>query len=74
MHPQHCRSRNRFPGQALALRRRQTPMEAKMKTLLPALLLIMTLTACETMQGLGRDVETTGEVIQSESIETQQGL
>lgn len=35
---------------------------------------LMTLTACETMQGLGRDVETTGEVIQSESIETQQGL
>lgn len=35
---------------------------------------LMFLTACETMQGLGRDVETTGEVIQSESVDTQQGL
>jgi entericidin B len=35
---------------------------------------LMTLTACEMMQGLGRDVETTGETIQQESVETQQGL
>lgn len=35
---------------------------------------LMFLTACETMQGLGRDVETTGEVIQQESVESQQGL
>ena len=74
MHPQHCRSRNRFPGRALALRRRQTPMEAKMKTLLPALLLIMTLTACETMEGLGRDVENTGETLTQESQEAQVGM
>jgi entericidin B len=49
-------------------------MEAKMKTLLPALLLLMTLTACETVEGLGRDVQTTGEVITQESKEAQVGM
>lgn len=45
-----------------------------MKTLLPALLLMLTLSACETMEGLGRDVETTGEVITQESKEAQKGM
>ncbi|MBC2836996.1 entericidin A/B family lipoprotein [Paragemmobacter straminiformis] len=35
---------------------------------------LMTLTACETIQGLGRDVETTGETIQQESNQAQAGL
>jgi entericidin B len=49
-------------------------MEAKMKTLFPALLLMMTLSACETVEGLGRDVKTTGEVITQESKEAQKGM
>ncbi len=35
---------------------------------------LMLLTACETMQGLGRDVENTGETLQQESVQTQQGM
>lgn len=45
-----------------------------MKTILAALTALMTLSACETMEGLGRDVETTGEVITEESQEAQAGL
>ncbi len=42
-----------------------------MKTLI-LIATLMTLTACETMQGLGRDVENTGETLQQESVEAQQ--
>lgn len=45
-----------------------------MKTLFVALTALMTLSACETMEGLGRDVETTGEVITEESQEAQMGM
>lgn len=44
---------------------------APMKTLI-LIATLMTLTACETMQGLGRDVENTGETLQQESVEAQQ--
>lgn len=45
-----------------------------MKTLLAALTALMTLSACKTMEGLGRDVEQTGEVITEESQEAQAGM
>lgn len=45
-----------------------------MKALTFALIALTTLTACETMEGLGRDVETTGEVITQESQEAQYGM
>lgn len=38
------------------------------------LLALLTLTACETMEGFGRDVEQAGETITEESVETQAGL
>ena len=38
-----------------------------MPRLAPALLLLMLLTACETFEGFGRDVETAGEVITDEA-------
>ncbi|MEY4695977.1 MAG: hypothetical protein RIT14_405 [Pseudomonadota bacterium] len=37
-------------------------------------LVFLTLSACEMMEGLGRDVETTGEAITEESQEAQAGL
>jgi predicted small secreted protein len=49
-------------------------METPMKALIPALLMLMTLTACETMEGLGRDVENTGETLTQESKEAQVGM
>ncbi len=45
-----------------------------MKALLAALTALFTLSACETMEGFGRDVETTGEVITQESQEAQMGM
>ena len=45
-----------------------------MKALLPAILMLMTLTACETMEGLGRDVEQTGETITQGSQQAQAGM
>lgn len=45
-----------------------------MKTILVALTALMTLSACETMEGLGRDVQQTGEVIEEESREAQAGM
>jgi predicted small secreted protein len=45
-----------------------------MKALLPALLALFTLTACETIEGLGRDVEQTGETLTQESQEAQMGM
>lgn len=41
--------------------------------ILPALALIL-LTGCETMKGVGRDVESTGEVITDSSSQVQQDL
>ena len=41
--------------------------------ILPALALIL-LTGCETMKGVGRDVEATGEVITDSSSQVQQDL
>lgn len=45
----------------------------KYLTLLP-LLALMILSACETVQGAGRDLETVGEAITEESQETQSGM
>jgi entericidin B len=42
----------------------------KYLTLLP-LLALMTLSACETVEGAGRDLENAGEVITDEAQETQ---
>lgn len=39
-----------------------------------ALLLLAALGACETVQGLGRDVQTGGEAIEESAEEVQQGL
>lgn len=39
-----------------------------------ALLALLSLVACETIQGAGRDLETAGEVIQDEAQETQSGM
>ena len=44
----------------------------KLATLLP-LLAILLLSACETVQGAGRDLESAGEAITEESLETQSG-
>ena len=44
----------------------------KLATLLP-LLAILLLSACETVQGAGRDLENAGEAITEESQETQSG-
>ena len=41
--------------------------------ILPALALML-LTGCETMKGLGRDVQTTGAVITDSSRQVQQDL
>lgn len=38
---------------------------------LGAILAMMTLTACETVQGAGRDISTAGQTIQEESAEVQ---
>ena len=39
-----------------------------------ALVALLGLVACETIQGAGRDLETAGEVIQDEAQETQSGM
>jgi entericidin B len=39
-----------------------------------ALLALLGLVACETIQGAGRDLETAGEVIQDEAQETQSDM
>ncbi|MBC7137871.1 MAG: entericidin A/B family lipoprotein [Defluviimonas sp.] len=36
-----------------------------------AFLALASLAACETMQGAGRDIENTGEALQSEAAQTQ---
>lgn len=41
---------------------------------LGAVLAVMGLSACETVQGAGRDISTAGQVIQSESAQTQAGM
>jgi predicted small secreted protein len=41
--------------------------------ILPALALVL-LTGCETMKGVGRDVENTGEVITDSSRQVQRDL
>ncbi len=41
---------------------------------LGAILAMMTLTACETVQGAGRDISTAGAVVQQESAEVQAGM
>lgn len=45
-----------------------------MKTALLPLIALMALSACETIQGAGRDLSTAGNVIARESQEVQQGL
>ena len=39
-----------------------------------AILAMMALSACETVQGAGRDIQTAGQVVQSESAQAQAGL
>lgn len=51
----------------------ETPMQC-MKTALLPLIALMALSACETIQGAGRDLSTAGNVIARESQEVQQGL
>lgn len=41
---------------------------------LSAILAVMALTACETMQGAGRDLSTAGQMIEQESAQTQAGM
>lgn len=41
---------------------------------LSAVLAMMTLAACETVQGAGRDLSTAGQVVQQESAEVQAGI
>ncbi|MBM3606527.1 MAG: entericidin A/B family lipoprotein [Alphaproteobacteria bacterium] len=41
---------------------------------LGAVLAMMTLAACETVQGAGRDLSTAGQVVQQESAEVQAGM
>lgn len=45
----------------------------RLSHLLP-LLALVALTACETVKGAGRDLETAGESLQTEAAETQAGL
>lgn len=39
-----------------------------------AVLSLLGLVACETIEGAGRDLETAGEVVQDEAQETQSGM
>ncbi|WP_108501537.1 MULTISPECIES: entericidin A/B family lipoprotein [Paracoccus] len=41
---------------------------------LSAVLAMMALSACETVQGAGRDISTAGAVVQQESAEAQAGM
>lgn len=41
---------------------------------LGAILAMMALSACETVQGAGRDLQTAGSVVQQESAEVQAGM
>lgn len=41
---------------------------------LGAILAMMALAACETVQGAGRDLQTAGQVVQQESAEAQAGI
>lgn len=41
---------------------------------LSAVLAVMTLAACETVQGAGRDIQTAGQVVQTESRQVQAGM
>ena len=41
---------------------------------LTAVLAMMTLAACETVQGAGRDISTAGAVVQQGSAEAQAGM
>lgn len=42
-----------------------------MKSTIAMLFALVTLAACETIEGAGEDIETAGEVIQQESNEAQ---
>ncbi|MDZ4095596.1 MAG: entericidin EcnAB [Paracoccaceae bacterium] len=46
----------------------------RIRTSLLALIALLALTACETVQGAGRDISTVGSVITEGSQEVQQGL
>ncbi|NGM45258.1 entericidin A/B family lipoprotein [Rhodobacter sp. SGA-6-6] len=39
-----------------------------------ALVALLTLAACETMEGVGRDLESTGEAITEEAQDAQSGM
>ena len=42
-----------------------------LRTLFLPLIALLTVTACETIQGAGRDIESAGEAITDQSQETQ---
>lgn len=44
------------------------------QTLLALFLSLGALTACQTIEGAGQDIETAGEAIQAESNEVQSGM
>ena len=48
-----------------------TRMTRTLPAALTALFALVALSACETMEGFGQDVETAGETIQEESNEAQ---
>jgi predicted small secreted protein len=50
--------------------------EAMQKKILgmTAVLAMMALSACETVQGAGRDISTAGSVVQQESAQAQAGM
>lgn len=41
---------------------------------LSPILALMALTACETVQGAGRDLQSAGQVVEQESYEVQQNM
>ena len=45
-----------------------------MKRIVALILLAMTLAGCNTMSGMGRDIERGGEKIQDQSRETQRNM
>jgi entericidin B len=67
---------NRSPTPEQSPHGRVCPLteEDGMIRILTALCLISALAACETMEGLGRDVQAGGEAIQQSAEEVQDGL
>lgn len=49
-------------------------MSLRLITPLIALLAVMTLTACETMKGMGQDVQATGQAVTETADQAQDGM